>query len=150
MSISEETLRSDLKKAMLEKDTLRVRVLRGLLAAIKNRAIEARGEELTEKDLVAVVKREVKQCRETLDFARQAGRSETVAEQEAVLSVLESYLPAQLDEAALRREIEAIAAETGATNIGPVMKELSARHAGRFDGKTASRIAAEIVGAKKS
>jgi len=148
MSICEESLRADLKAAMLNKDALRVRVLRSLLAAIKNRAIDARGTDLTETDLVAVIKREAKQCRETLEFARKAGRDETVKEQEAVLRVLESYLPAQMDEAALRREIEAIASETGATNIGPVMKELSARHGGRFDGKTASRIAAEIVGKK--
>ncbi len=150
MSICEETLRADLKSAMLKKDGLRVRVLRSLLAAVKNRAIEARGSELTEADLVAVIKREAKQCRETLEFARKAGRSETVREQEAVLAVLESYLPAQMDEAALRREIEAIAAETAADSIGPVMKELSARHQGRFDGKTASRIAAEVVGRNKS
>ncbi|RMD85995.1 MAG: GatB/YqeY domain-containing protein [Candidatus Dadabacteria bacterium] len=146
MAISEKAIRADLKEAMLAKDELRVRALRGLLAAIKNRAIEARGAELSEQDLVAIVKREIKQARETLEFARQGGRHETVAELEATLAVLESYLPAQLDEESLRREIEAIVEATGATTIGPVMKELAAKHAGRYDGKTASRIAAEVVG----
>ena len=117
MSLSEERLRDDLKHAMRERDGLRTQVLRGLLAAIKNKSIEARGEELTESDLVAVVKKEAKQCSETLAFARDAGRAETVTEHEAVLAVLETYLPQQLGEEQLRSEIAAIISETGAEAV---------------------------------
>jgi uncharacterized protein YqeY len=145
--MTEEKIREDLKTAMRERDTAASTVLRGLLAAIKNKAIELKADALSDKDFIAVVKREAKQCAETLDFAKKAGRDESVAEHEAALAVLERYLPAQMDEAALRSAIEQIAAGLGeGANMGAIMKELSAKHGGSFDGKTASRIANEIAG----
>ena len=97
------------------------------------------------KELVAIVKREAKQCAETLDYARKAGRGDTVVEHESVLGVLESYLPAQLGEDELRSVVAVIVEETGATSIGDVMKELSARHGGSYDGKLASTIVREAL-----
>jgi uncharacterized protein YqeY len=149
MSLSEAKLREDLKLAMRERDELRTRVVRGLLAAIKNKSIEARGEELSESDLVAIVKKEAKQCSETLAFARDAGRTESVTEHEAVLAVLETYLPQQLGEEQLRAEIAAIISDTEAEGMGAmgqVMKELGARHAGRYDGKLASGLVRKMLG----
>jgi uncharacterized protein YqeY len=146
MAVDEATIRDDMKAAMRAKDALRTRVIRTLLAAIKNKAIESRVDVLPERDVVAVIQREVKQCRETLDFARKAGRTESVAEHEAELTVLEGYLPEQLGEADLRSAVETIVSETGATSIGPVMKLLGERHGGRYDGKVASRIVKEVLG----
>jgi uncharacterized protein YqeY len=147
--MSEQRIRDDLKTAMRKRDTATATVLRGLLAAIKNKTIELKTDTLSEKDFIAVVKREAKQCGETLDFARKAGRDESVVEHEAQLAVLERYLPAQMDEAGLRAAIEEIAAGLGdAPAMGAIMKELSAKHGGAFDGKTASRLAAEIAGGK--
>jgi uncharacterized protein YqeY len=145
MSLDENRLREDLKTAMRARDELRTRVLRGVLAALKNKAIEVRGEELGEKELLAIVKREAKQCGETLEFARKAGREDSVAEHEAVLKMLEEYLPRQLDEGSLRAAVDAIVAETRATEMGAVMKELSTRHGGAYDGKLASAIVREIL-----
>jgi hypothetical protein len=130
---------------MLAKDDLRTRVLRTTLAAIKNKAIEARTKELSETDLVAVMKREARQCGETLDFARKAGRADMVREHEAVLAILEGYLPSMLGETELKEAIQRIVAETGASAIGAIMKELGVRFPGRFDGKVASRIAGELL-----
>jgi uncharacterized protein YqeY len=143
--LSETGLREDLRRAMLAKDDLRTRVLRTTLAAIKNKSIEARTKELAEPELVAVIKREARQCGETLDFARKAGRADTIREQEAILAILEGYLPALLGELELKDAIQRIVAETGATAIGAIMKELGARFPGRFDGKAASRIAADVL-----
>jgi len=147
--MTEQKIRDDLKVAMRARDTPVTTVLRGVLAAIKNKTIELKVEALPEKEFIAVVKREAKQCKETLDFARKAGRDESVAELESTLSVIERYLPSQMDEQRLRAAIEEIAAALGdAPAMGAIMKELSAKHAGSFDGKTASRIAAEIAGGK--
>lgn len=149
MSLSEARLRDDLKTAMRARDELRTRVLRSLLAAVKNKAIEARGRPgpaaPDEKGLVAIVKREAKQCAETLDYARKAGREDAVAEHQAVLGVLQSYLPQQLGEQELRSVVATILEETGATSIGEVMKELSARHGGSYDGKLASTIVRDAL-----
>ena len=145
MPLSESTLREDLRRAMLAKDHLRTRVLRTTLAAIKNKAIEARTKELSETELIAVVKREARQCGETLEFARKAGRAETISEQEATLVILEGYLPRSLGEPELKEAIHRIVAETGACALGAIMKELGLRFPGQFDGKSASRIAAEVL-----
>src|SRR6185295_15985668 len=80
VTMSDQALREDLKNAMLAKDRVRTSVLRGVLAAAKNRAIERKEALLPEPELVAIIRREIKQRNETLEFARQAGRSETVAE----------------------------------------------------------------------
>ena len=118
--LNEEGLRADLKNAMLAKDGTRTRVLRGVLAAAKNLAIEKKVPTLGEQDLLTILKREVKQRHESMDFARQAGRAETVAELQEEIAMLEDYLPKQLGETELRAAIETIAAETGAASIGPI------------------------------
>ena len=145
MSPGEQKLRDDMKTALRSKDALRTQVLRAVLAAAKNRAIELRVEAIPESELIAVLKREAKQRAESLDFARKASREDLVREHEAAVAIVESYLPKQLSEGELRAEIETITRETGAADIGSIMKELGRRHAGRYDGKLASRLASEIV-----
>lgn len=145
MAVSETSLRDDLKTAMRSKDQVRTRVVRNLLAAIKNRNIETRADTVSDADLLAIIKREAKQCRETLDAARDAGRAEMVAEHEEVLAVLEDYLPKQLSQAELEEAIKAVVAESGADSIGPIMKGLAERFAGSYDGKLASKLAAKIL-----
>jgi hypothetical protein len=145
MSGMEPRIRDDLKSAMRAKDVLRCQVLRTILAVAKNRAIELRVESIDETEFLSVLKREAKQRAESLEFARKAEREDLVREHTAALAVVEAYLPRQMSESELREEIEAIAAAAGANGVGAVMKELSRRHAGHFDGKTASRLAGEIV-----
>jgi uncharacterized protein YqeY len=145
MPITEEALRADLKNAMLAKERVRTSVLRALLAAAKNRAIELKQPALPESELVAIVRREIKQRNETLEFARKAERAETAAELAEEIALLEEYLPNQLGEEELRAAISTIVQDSGAKSIGPVMKELTARYAGRFDGKLASRLAQELT-----
>ena len=145
MSPGEQKLRDDMKSALRTKDAFRTQVLRAVLAAAKNRAIELRVDAIPESELVAVLKREAKQRAESLDFARKAGRDELIREHETAIAIVESYLPKQLSEAELRAEIEVITRETGAADIGSIMKELGRRHAGRYDGKLASRLAGECA-----
>jgi len=145
MSPGEQKLREDMKSALRARDAQRTQVLRAVLAAAKNRAIELRVDEIPEAELVAVLKREAKQRAESLDFARKAGRDDLVREHESAVAIVESYLPKQMSETELRAEIQAIMRETGAADIGSIMKELGRRHAGRYDGKIASRLAGECA-----
>lgn len=143
--MTEKELRDRLTAAMRAKNAAEMRALRAVLALIKNRSIEVRGGELTERDIASLIQREVKQCRETLEFAHKAGRSEQVAEHEEQLAILEGLLPKALTDEELAAAIRAIVAETGATSLGPIMKALGDRHAGRYDGKTASAMARDIL-----
>lgn len=145
MSPGEQKLREDMKSALRARDAQRTQVLRAVLAAAKNRAIELRVDEIPEAELVAVLKREAKQRAESLDFARKAGRDDLVREHESAVAIVEGYLPKQMSETELRAEIQAIMRETGAADIGSIMKELGRRHAGRYDGKIASRLAGECA-----
>ena len=143
--MTEKDLRDALTAAMRARDAARMRALRGVLALVKNRMIEVRGGELPEREIASLIQREVKQCKETLEFARQAARSDRVAEHEEQLAILEGLLPNALSEEELRAAIRAIIAETGATSLGPVMKALGERYAGRYDGKAASGLARDIL-----
>lgn len=140
MALDEAQLQRDLQDAMRARDRARIDVLRGVIAAIKNLKVERQIAQLPEADIVGIVRKELNKRVEIIGYARQAGRSETVAQSEAEQAILQAYLPQQLDPAALESVIKAIAAELGTTQIGPVMAELRKRHAGQFDGKQASEI----------
>jgi uncharacterized protein YqeY len=140
MSLGEAQLQRDLQEAMRARDRQRIDVLRGLIAAIKNLKVERRVAELSEADIVALVRKEHNKRAEVIAYARQGGRAETVAQNEAEQALLDAYLPRQLDPAELESIIAALATELGTTQIGPLMAELRKRHAGTFDGKLASEL----------
>lgn len=136
----EARLQRDLQDAMRARDRLRIDVLRGVIAAVKNTKVDKQVPELPEAEIVAVIRKELNKRAEIAEFARKAGRAETVAQADAEKAILDAYLPAQMDAAALEAAIRAIAGELGNTQIGPVMAELRKRHAGQFDGKLASEL----------
>ena len=146
MALSEAQLQRDLQDAMRARDRQRMDVLRGLITAIKNVKIERQLAELPEADIVALVRKELNKRTEIIGFARQAGRSDTVAQSEAEQVILSAYLPAQLDAAVLQQVVQALATELGTTQIGPLMAELRKRHAGQFDGKLASELIKKLSG----
>lgn len=142
MEIREKIL-ADIKSAMVSKDTVKLNTLRFLNAAIKNKEIDSRPTPLTADDVMAVVKKLVKQRKESIEQFQTAGRNDLVDAESAELKVLEAYLPAQMS----REQIEAVVAEviaaTGAKTIkdmGTVMKEAMARTAGSADGKMISEV----------
>lgn len=140
VAVDEAGLQRDLQEAMRARDRQRIDTLRGLIAAIKNAKVERQVRELPEADIVALVRKELNKRTEIIGYAKQAGRTDTVAQSEAETAILTAYLPQQLDADGLERIVSALAAELGTTQIGPLMAELRKRHAGQFDGKLASEI----------
>jgi uncharacterized protein YqeY len=143
--MTELQLREKLKAAMRAGDSRRRDLLRAVLAACKNLSIEKKGQELADADVVSLLKRELKQRRETLEFAEQAGRAEAVAAGHAEVAILESLLPQQMSRAELEAAVRAIVSQTGATAMGPVMKALSESYGGTYDGKQASAVVREVL-----
>ncbi len=144
--VDEARLQKDLQDAMRARDRVRLDVLRGVITAVKNTKVEKQLSDVPEAEILAVLRRELNKRAEIADFARKAGRDETVAQAAAEQSIIEAYLPAQMDAAGLEAAIRAIAAELGSAQIGPVMAELRARHAGQFDGKLASQLIKQLQG----
>lgn len=148
MTPDETQLHSKLETALRARDKDAAKVLRNILAAVQNKRIELRlANEIPLKgaDLIAILKREAKQARESLGFAEEAGRSSLVEEARTELVLLEEMLPSQLSGDTLRTAIEAILEETGADSIGPVMKALGERHAGSYDGREASQTVMALI-----
>ncbi|MEN0057288.1 MAG: GatB/YqeY domain-containing protein [Bdellovibrio sp.] len=138
-----EKVTADVKAAMIAKDSLKLGALRMLQAAIKNREIELRPEAITGDEVLSVVKKLVKQRKESIEQFQQAGRQDLVDQETAELKVLEVYLPAQMS----REQIEAVVVEVVAAlgaktvkDMGPVMKEVIARTAGAADNKIVSEL----------
>jgi uncharacterized protein len=131
----------DLKEAMKAGDTTARDSIRFTLAAIKNESIDKRGE-LSEEETVAVLQREAKRRRDSIEQFRAAGRSDLVENEENQLAVLSRYLPAELSEEQLEAMVSEVISETGAASpkdIGTVMPVLLERSKGATDGKRLSQ-----------
>lgn len=138
--VSESQIQEDLTRAMKAREMERVYVLRGLVAAIKNAKVEKQTKSLPESDVAALVRKEISKRNEAADFARQAGRSEMVDQNEREKAFLEAYLPQQMSSEALEAAIRQIAGELGSNQIGPIMAKLRDSYSGQYDGKLASEL----------
>jgi uncharacterized protein YqeY len=120
--------------------------LRLVSAAIKNRDIEARtgGAPADDDALVTeVLQKMIKQRRESADVYRKGGREDRAAAEEGEIAVIERFLPQQMSDEEARAAVQAIIAETGASSIkdmGRVMAEVKARHAGSLEPARASAL----------
>jgi len=137
----------DLKAALKAGDKTKVATLRLLIAGLKNERIE-KGRDLTQDEIEAVLRRAVKQRKDSIEQYGRGGRQDLVDSETAELKILESYLPKGLTEQEIEASIRAIVAEKGLTSgkdVGLVMKELMARHRGKVDGKRAQELARQIL-----
>lgn len=150
MSSLNDQIQQDLKEAMKAKDTLRLTVIRALKAALTNAAIEkgGLGTELEDSEVIAVIRKQLKQRQDSAEQFTAAGRDELATKEKSEIEILETYLPAQLGAEEIVAMVEAAVAETGASSkadMGKVMKLVQQRAAGRADGKTLSQQVAKLL-----
>ncbi len=147
MSKLADRLSEDFKAAMKNKDKGRKTVIQMVRAAVlqyeKDEQVEA-----TDGDIMKIVEKEIKKRRELItEVAEQ--RPEAAEEAEFEISILENYLPEQLDESALREIVQNTVTEIGASSMkdmGRVMKEVLDKVQGQADGSSVSKIVKEILG----
>jgi uncharacterized protein YqeY len=134
----QETIQKDLVEAMKAKEALKLDVLRGIKAAIKNKEIE-KSKQLSESEVLQVLQTLVKQRRDSIDQFTKGGRSDLVAREESELKILESYLPAAIGQDEIMAAVTQVIAElqaSSAKDTGRVMKAVMGKLAGkRVDGK---------------
>jgi uncharacterized protein YqeY len=127
----------DLKAALKASDTLRLSVLRLAKAAVKNQQIE-KSRELSDEEIVSVLSTMAKQRRESIEQFERGGREDLAEKERQELSIIQSYMPAQLSheeiEALIVRAIQESSARSEA-DMGKVMKLLMPRIKGMADGK---------------
>ena len=145
MSLLKERIRADLTSSMKERDEVRTRTLRMVLAEISKEEVSgSTARELDDAEVEKVLAREAKRRREAAEAFAGAGREEQAAAERAEGQVLSAYLPKQLDDAELAELVSAAIAETGASGpaaMGQVMKAVNPKIAGRAEG---ARVAAEV------
>lgn len=138
-----EQISTDIKDAMRAKEMAKLNALRMVQSAFKNREIELRPEPMSEEECLSVVKKLVKQRKESIEQYLAAKRQDLVDAETAELKLLEAYLPAQMSREQIEKIVLEVVASTGAKTIkdmGSVMKEVQARTAGSADNKIVSEI----------
>jgi uncharacterized protein YqeY len=137
-----DRLQSDLTTAIRGRDEVTTATLRMALAAITTEEVAgSSARELSDDEVLKVLARESKKRREAAEAFGSAGRSELAERERAEGSVLDRYLPTQLDDAAVTEVVAAAIAETGANGMqqmGAVMRVAQQKAAGRVDGKRLS------------
>lgn len=136
-----DRVKKDLTQAMKDQDDVRRRALRSLRAALANKEIEQREEgaetTLSEQEELAVVQKQVKQRRDSIEQYEEAGRDDLAQKEREEIEVLEKYLPDRMSDEELAERLDAIIDEVGATSMadmGPVMGRAMDELRGRVDG----------------
>jgi uncharacterized protein YqeY len=148
MSLRERFTES-LKLSMKAGDSATTSTLRMILAKLKDIDIAARPkgiDRVGDDEVVAALRGMVKSRRESVEMFRQGKRDDLVAKEEAEIAVIESFLPQQLDDAALQQAVAEAVAETGAVgmkDMGRVMAALKAKHAATLDLGRAGKLVRE-------
>ncbi len=139
-----DRIRHDLNESRKARDREHTELLTTTLSEIRNKEIDA-GHELSDEEVVGVLTTAIKRRKEAAEQMHVGHRDELAQKEEREAAVLQGYMPAGLGEAEVRALVrEAIAG--GANNLGLVMKAISPRIKGRFDGKEANRIVREELG----
>ena len=148
-----DRLSDDLKTAMRAHDAARVSTIRMITARVKDADIAARPSgvaSLADDQLVPLLRNMVKQRRDAAELYLQGLRPELAAKEEAEITLIETYLPAGLDAAALAAAVDAAIAETGASSpkeMGRVMAALKAAHGAALDMGAANAAVRQKLGA---
>jgi uncharacterized protein len=146
-----ERLRDDLTAAMKRRDELATSALRMALAAVKEAAVSGKeARELDDDEIMKVLTKQVKRREEAAEAFRNAGRVDRADRELAERDVLAVYLPAALTPEELESIVDEVLTDggfSGMAAMGPAMKAVTARVAGRADGKTVSTLVRERLAA---
>jgi len=143
-----DQITEDMKSAMRAKETARLGAIRLLLAAIKQREVDERIV-IDDAGVIATVEKMIKQRKDSISQFEKAGRDDLVAIEVGEVTILQSYLPAQLSDAEVEAAVAAAVAATGATgpqDMGKVIGALKAQLAGKADmGKVSGLVKAALA-----
>jgi uncharacterized protein YqeY len=143
-----EKIQQELKAAMMAKDADRLSTLRLLKSAMGYAQIEKKTESLPDPEIIALVQKEVKKRRDSVEQYRNGGRPELAEREEQEIGVLEAFLPKPLAPEDLEQLVKDTIQETGATSkkdMGQVIKAVQAKAAGRAEGKAISTLVGKLL-----
>ena len=139
---------NDFKQAMKDRQPVKVSTLSLLRSQFKYVMIEKKSDKIEDADVILVIKKQIKQRQDSIEQYTNGGRPELAAKEQEELDILKGYLPAEMSIADIETAVTAIVKETGSQgmkDMGKVMKEASARLAGRADNKAVSETVKKIL-----
>ena len=142
-----DKLQEDMKLAQKSRDALRLSTIRLLRSSVGYARID-KGSELTDDEVLGVLAKAAKQRRESIEAAESGGREDVAEKERAEFSIINEYLPKQLDEAEIEAIVRQIASEVGANDLndrGKVMGPLMQRIRGQADGRLASQVVERVL-----
>ena len=142
-----DQLMADMKAAMKAHDKDRLAVIRMVRGAIRQQEIDGK-KELGDSDVIAVISKEVKMRKDSIEEFKKGDRQDLVEKTQAEIEVLMPYMPAQLSEAEVSELVKAAVEETGAKtqkDMGKVMGKLMPKVKGRADGKMVNNIVRSML-----
>jgi uncharacterized protein len=146
--VLKQQLQEELKRSMLAKDALKTSTLRMLLSALNYAEINKGGAnyEATDADVMAVIQKEAKQRRDSIEAFESGGRQEMADKEKQELQILQVYLPKQMTEEEIRKLVDEAVSQSGATgmqDIGKVMGSLIPKVKGNADGNLVNKVVRE-------
>jgi uncharacterized protein YqeY len=146
-----EKFSSELRGAMKAGEKRRVGTIRMIMAALKDKEIEARGQGKTvsDEDILALLQKMTRSRKESQEIYEKAGRVDLATQESEEVAIIQGFLPQQLSEAEVAQAIAAAIAETKASSIkdiGKVVGALKGKYAGRMDFAKASALVKRILG----
>ena len=142
-----DTINTDLKTALKDRDQERLSTLRMLAAALKNKKIDLR-HDLEDADVLAVIKTQVKQLKDSLASFEQGGRDDLATKAKAELGVLQKYMPEAMGSEELEKIVKSVIEEVGAVgkgDMGKVMGAAMGKIAGRADGGEVKQMVEKLL-----
>ena len=133
--------------AMKSGDEIKTNILRTLLSMLKEKQIEKK-EDINEEEYLSIIKRLVKQLKESADAYQKAGRSELYEKEVSELDILKEYLPEILSEQQTLDLVKEVISQTSANSLsdmGKVMSLIMQKSNGKVDGKIANRLVKELL-----
>ncbi|MBI2638534.1 GatB/YqeY domain-containing protein [Candidatus Peregrinibacteria bacterium] len=144
-----EKIHTDILAAMKAKEDVRMGALRLLKAAVMKFEVAGdKKKEASDEEVLQIIGREVKQRKDSIDAYKKGGRADLAVKEEAELKILQAYLPAQMDEAELKKVVSQVISQTGAASkadFGKVMGAVMAQVKGKADGQMVSQLVGEIL-----
>lgn len=146
MSIKEQ-INSDFLSAYKAHEELRVSVLRMIKSSIQNAEI-AKKAELTDSEIISVLKKEIKQRKDSIEAYKDAGREDSATSEKKEMDLISAYLPSQMSEEETRKIAEEIISEQGAAgmqDMGKVIGIIMQKHGDSVDGGMVSKTVKELL-----
>lgn len=143
-----EKIKNDLNQALKDKDEVKVSVLRMLVSEIHNKQISNKSDEISDDEIIKVIRQQVKKTKESIEAYKQGKRDDLVKKESQELDILNKYLPQEMSQDELEKVIKEIidgVKPQGPQDFGKVMSKAMKRLSGRVDGSKVSEVVKKLI-----